>query len=111
VEQPAETVDSLDIVPALEALRGPVGDPNLEVDPAVRALVVVVADELPEHPVEMAFPSDEHPVEALGPGRADKALRERVRPRRSNRGLEYPGAERHHHFIKRPDELRISITN
>jgi hypothetical protein len=77
VEQPAETVDSLDTVPALEALRGRVGDRNLEVDPAVRALVVVVTDELPEHPVEMAFPSDEHPVEALGPGRADKALRER----------------------------------
>ncbi len=42
MEQPAETVDSLDTVPALEALRGRVGDRNLEVDPAVRALVVVV---------------------------------------------------------------------
>jgi hypothetical protein len=30
----------------------------------VRSLVVVVTDELPEHPVEMGFSADEHPVQA-----------------------------------------------
>jgi len=55
VEQAAETVGSLNAAPAAEALHCQVGDRRLEVDPAVRSLVVVVTDELPEHAVEMTF--------------------------------------------------------
>jgi hypothetical protein len=51
----------------------------------VRSLMVVVRDVLPEDPLEMALALNEHPVEALGPRRPDKALRERVRPGRPDR--------------------------
>ena len=44
----------------------------------MRSLVVVMLNELPEHPVEMALIAGEHPVEALGPRRPYKALGERV---------------------------------
>jgi hypothetical protein len=111
VDQPAETVGSLDTVPAFEPARTQVGDRLLEVGPAVRSLVVVVTDELPEHPVEMAFSADERPVQALGPRCADKAFGESVRPRRPDRGADDPGADRAHHLVKRPDELRIAVTD
>jgi hypothetical protein len=111
VDQPAETVGSLDTVPAFEPARTQVADRRLEVDPAVRSLVVVVTDELPEHPVEMAFSADEHPVQALGPGGADKAFGERVRSWRSYRSADDPGADRPHRFVEGPDELRITVTD
>jgi hypothetical protein len=55
VEQPAETVNSLYAAHALEPALGQVGDRRVEVDPAVRALLVVVGDEFAQHPVEMAL--------------------------------------------------------
>ena len=55
MEQPAETVDSLYAAQPLEPALGQVGDRYLEVDPAVRALLVVMGDELAQHPVEMAL--------------------------------------------------------
>jgi hypothetical protein len=57
----------------------------------VGALAVVVKDKLTEHPVEMAFAADKHPVEALGPRGADEAFGEGVRSWRPNRGLDDPG--------------------
>ena len=80
VEQPTDPVRSLHPGTAVEGVNGGVGDWRLEIGPAVRALVVVVKDELPEHPVEMAFTTDQHPVEALGPRRPDKAFGEHVSP-------------------------------
>jgi hypothetical protein len=37
-----------------------------------------VGDELPEHALEMSLIADEHPVQALVPGGAHKALRKSV---------------------------------
>ena len=79
MEQPAETVGPLDTIRAFGPPRDQVGDRSLEVGPAVRALVVVVLDELPENAVEVAFSADERPVQALGPRRPDKAFGEGVR--------------------------------
>jgi hypothetical protein len=47
---------------------------DLGVGHAVRALVVVVKDELPEHPVEMALTADKRTVQALGPRGPNKAF-------------------------------------
>jgi hypothetical protein len=71
----------------------------------VGALAVVVKDKLTEHPVEMAFAADKHPVEALGPRGADEAFGEGVRSWRPNRGLDDPGTGRPRHLVERPDEL------
>ena len=111
VDQPAETVGPLGTIRAFGPPRDQVGDRSLEVGPAVRALVVVVLDELPENAVEVAFSADEHPVQALGPRCPDKAFGQSVRPRRPDRGADDPGAHRAHHLVKRPDELRIAVTN
>ena len=57
---------------------GQVGDWNLQVDPAVRALVVVMLDERPQGPFKVALASYKDPVKALGPCRADEAFGDRV---------------------------------
>ena len=88
-----------------------VGDWDLKVDPTVRALVVVVLDELPEHPVEMALATDEQPVEALGPGCPDKPFGERVRPRRPDGREDDPSADRPHHLVEGTDELGVPVTD
>ena len=54
-EQPAAPGRSLDSGPAGEAVQGGIGDWRLEVDPAVRSLVVIVLDELPQGPLEVAL--------------------------------------------------------
>jgi hypothetical protein len=77
----------------------------------VRSFVVVVLDELPQDPVEVALASDEHPVKALGPRCSDKAFGERVRPRRPYGCPDHPSADRPHHLVEGPDELRVTITN
>ena len=46
MDKSAETVNSLYVAHALEPVLGQVGDRYLEVDPAVRALVVVMGREL-----------------------------------------------------------------
>jgi hypothetical protein len=56
--------DSLNGVSGLEPRHGRVGDWYLEVDPAVRALAVVVLDKLPQYAVGMALTADENPVQA-----------------------------------------------
>ena len=90
---------------------GQVGDWRFEVDAAVRALLVVMGDELPQYAVEMAFAADEHPVQALGPGCEHEPFRERVRLGRSKGCLDNPGAERSHHLVKGPDELAVPVTD
>ena len=111
VQQPAETVNSLDDVPTFEPVQGQVGDRRFEVDAAVRALAVVVGDELPQHALGMAFTADEHPVQALGPGCPHKSFGERVRPGRSNGCLDDSGADRSHHLVEGPDELGVPVTD
>ena len=111
VEQPTDPVRSLHPGTAVEGVNGGVGDWRLEIDPAVRARVVVVKDELPEHPVELAFTADEHPVEALGPRRPDKAFGESVRSGRPDGRPDDPGANRPHHLVEGPDELGVPVTD
>jgi hypothetical protein len=109
VEQAAQPVGSLDCVHAAEIPKGRVGDWDLKVDPAVRSLIVVMLDELPEHAIEMSLAADEQPVEALGPGGPHKAFRERVRLRRSDWSLDDPGADRPHHLVEGTDELSVPV--
>jgi hypothetical protein len=111
MDKPAEPVDSLNGVSGLEPRHGRVGDWYLEVDPAVRALAVVVLDKLPQYAVGMALTADENPVQALGSCCPDKPLGERVRPGRPDGCLDDPGADRSHHLVERPDELRIAVTD
>ena len=61
VNKPAEAVSSPYAAHALEPALGQVRDRNLEVDPAVRALLVVVGHELPQHAVEVALASNLDP--------------------------------------------------
>lgn len=61
---------------------------RLPVECAVRPVAVVVVDEDGEHALEVAPVHDQEPVETLGPGRADEALGDRVRPRRPHRRLD-----------------------
>jgi hypothetical protein len=44
--------------------------------PLMRSGVVVVLDELAQHPLQMASPEDEKVVEHLAPARADEPLRD-----------------------------------
>ena len=111
MDKPPEAVNSLDSADALGPLLGQAGDWELEVDAAVRAFAVVVLDKLPEHPVEVAFSTDEHPVQALGSGCADKAFGESVRPGRPDGGLDDLGADRAHYLVEGPDELGVPVTN
>jgi len=62
----------------------------LEVERAVRALLVVVADVHAEYALELAAVEDQQPVEALTPDAADPALDVRVRVRRLERCADDP---------------------
>ncbi len=55
--------------------------------------------------------SNEHPVEALGPRRPDKAFGERVRSWRPHRRPDNPGTDRPHDLVERPDELGVTVAD
>ena len=55
MQQPAETVNSLDDVPTFEPAKGHVGDQRFEVDAAVRALPVVMGHELSQDALGMGL--------------------------------------------------------
>jgi hypothetical protein len=109
VDQATEPVGSLDSVNAGEAPRGRIGDWDLEVDPAARAFVVVMLDELPQRTVQMSITANEQPVQALGPGCPHKPFGERVRSGGTDRGEDDPGADRLQHLVEGTDELRIEV--
>ena len=111
MDKPAEALCSLYATNPVELVVAQVGDRYLEVEPAVRALMVVVGHEVPHDAVEVALAPDHHPIEALGPCCAHKSLRERVRPRRPNGCLDDPGTGRAQYFVKWPDELCIAVTD
>src|SRR2546422_9286539 len=50
----------------------------MQVERAMRPLSVVVVDEDPEHPLEVAPVENQQPVQTLSTHRADEAFRERV---------------------------------
>jgi hypothetical protein len=111
VDQAAEPVGSLDCVHAGELPKGRVSDWDLKVDPAVRSLIVVLLDEVPEHPVEVALAPNEKPVEALCPGGSHKAFGERVRAGRPDGREDDLGADRPHHLVEGTDELGVAVTD
>jgi hypothetical protein len=111
VDQAAEPVGSLDCVHAGELPKGRVSDWDLKVDPAVRSLIVVLLDEVPEHPVEVALAPNEKPVEALCPGGSHKAFGERVRAGKPDGREDDLGADRPHHLVEGTDELGVAVTD
>ncbi len=111
VDKPAEAVYSLYATNSFELVVGQVGDRHLEVDPAVRALAVIVLDELAKDAVEVAFAPYEHPVQALSAGCPHKSFGERVRLRRPDGCLNNPGAGRAEYFVKGPDELGVAVAD
>jgi hypothetical protein len=71
--------------------------------------LVVVSGVGPKHMFQVAAAEHECPVEALGPDRADPPLREGVRPRSSDRGLDYPYAFGKEDLIEGAGELRVPV--
>ena len=69
VEQPTEAVSPLNNLTTAELVKGHFGDGLLQGDAGVGAFLVIVGDELAQEALGMAFAADEHPVQALGPGR------------------------------------------
>jgi hypothetical protein len=58
-----------------------------EVERSMRPVAVVMVDEDPEHPFEMAAVGDQEPVETLGSHGADEAFGDRVGKRRRLRSM------------------------
>ena len=106
-----ESIDSLDLPRLIEWLAQDIGNRDLEIDPTVRPGRVVVLDELGEHALEMAFVSDEQPVEALAPSSANESFSEGVGTRRADRRLDDPSTNASEDLIERPDELGVSIAD
>ena len=104
-----ESIDSLDLCRLIEWLVRAIGDRHLEIDSAVWTSGVVMLDELGEHALEMAFVSDEQPVEALAPSSANESFSERGGTRRADWCLDDPSADRGHDFIEGPDEFRVPV--
>jgi len=82
---------------------------HAEVDPSVGPLLVVVADVLPQHPLEVPPAQDERPVQALGPHGSHPALRIGVGPRRSDGGLDHPDALGAEHLFEAGGELGVPV--
>src|SRR5437899_12635630 len=72
---------------------------------------VVVTYELGEHTLKVASAEDEHPLQALPPGRPDESLRVSVSPRRPHRGLDDPGAFAGEHLIEGRQKLGVTVTD
>ena len=105
VDQATEPVDSLWTSPALLNVRRIVQATGTSRSmSAVRSLIVVMLDELPQYPIEMSLTSDEEPVDALGPGCPHEPFGGHVRPRRSHGSPDDPGASRPHHLVEGTDE-------
>ena len=77
----------------------------------MRPMRVVVIYVLAEDRLEMPLAGDQHPVQALAASAAHPALRDRVRPRRLDRRLDDPHADRGEHRIESSGELRIPVTD
>ena len=72
---------------------------------------VVVIDELDEDALEVAFVSDEEPVQTLGPHSANESFGERVRARCAHWRLYDSGAYRSQHLVEGTNELRVAIAD
>ena len=72
---------------------------------------VVVIYVFAEDQLQMPLAGDQHPVQALAASAAHPALRDRVRPRRLDRRLDDPHADRGEHRIEPNGEHRIPVTD
>jgi hypothetical protein len=86
---------------------------RLQVETSMRPGLVVVSGVGPEDPLEVTPSEHEHPVQTLGPRRADPSLRERVRPRCPDRRLDDVHSFCPEDLIEGPDnfESRSRIRN
>ena len=79
---------------------------HAEVKTAMRSLLVVMADVLPQHRFEVAPPEHQRPVEALNASGPHEPLGERVRARRADRRLDDFGTFRPEYLVGTGGELR-----
>jgi len=82
-----------------------------ELKAAVWSRLVVVADVLGEHLVEVSSGDDEEMVEALLADGADEALGVRVRTRRTHRRADALDADRGEDFVEAPRELGVAVAD
>jgi hypothetical protein len=75
----------------------------------VRPVRIVVIGVLTQDQPQVPFTGNQHPVQALAAGTGDPAFRDRVRPRRPDRSLDDPHADRIEDRVKRRGELRIPV--
>ena len=75
----------------------------------MRAINVIVLDVLTQDQPQVPLAGDQHPVQALAAGAGNPALRDRVRPRRLDRGLDDPHAGRGEDRIEGRGELGIAV--
>jgi hypothetical protein len=78
---------------------------------SVRSMSVVVLGVGLQHPVEVPTAEDQHPVQALGPDRADPPLGEGVRVRCSDRGEDHPRTVGAEHLVEGSRELRVPVVD
>src|SRR5918994_7191517 len=89
MKQAAKAIASADAQDGLASRdRGWLRDGRALLKGAVRPVLVVVAGVGAQHPLEMPWPEDEHPIEALATHAAHPPLRVRLRPRRSYWGAD-----------------------
>lgn len=79
VHQPAEPVGPLDPSQDDEPLQSRIGDRGAEIGTSMWSLVVVMLDEVPQYPFQVALAPNEQPVEALGPRCSHEPFGEGVR--------------------------------
>jgi hypothetical protein len=84
---------------------------RLQVETSVRSSDVVVGSVGPKHPLEVAPAEYQHPVQALGPDRADPPLSESVRSRRPDRGFDDRHALCPKDLVEGTRELGVTVTD
>jgi hypothetical protein len=77
----------------------------------MRSLIVVVPKVLCEHPAEVAFRRDQHPVQALAPAAPDPSFGMRVRTRCYERRQDHSGSVRTEDAIEAARELPIVVVH
>jgi hypothetical protein len=107
VEEAAEPVasENTDVIVGDRGVGPAIGWPLAE--GPVRPVGVVVIDVFAEDVVEMSSAGDEDAVGALAPGAGDPPLADRVRPRRLDRGLDDPHADRGEDGVERAGVLDV----
>ena len=100
VDEPTEHVVALDLGPGRSVGGGSTGG-HAEVKTAMRPLLVVVAEVLPQDGFEVAPPEHQGPVEAIDASGPHGPLGERVRPGRAHRGLDHFGTFRPEDLVEK----------